>query len=71
MGPFEAVVNMGPVQPPQRKGGLPQYSYGQLQELQDKFNKLENIGVFNQPEDLGITLEYLNPSFLVKKANFD
>ena len=25
-GPFEAVVNMGPVQPPQRKGRLPQYA---------------------------------------------
>ena len=25
-GPFEATVNMGPVQPPQRKGRLPQYS---------------------------------------------
>jgi hypothetical protein len=24
--PFEAVVNMGPVQPPQRKGRLPQYA---------------------------------------------
>ena len=59
VGPFEAVVNMGPVQPPQRKGRLLQYSKGQLQELQDtcKFDELENIGVFKKPEDLGITTE--------------
>ena len=58
MGPFEAVVNMGPVQPPQRKGRLPQYSKGQLQKLQDKFDELENIVVFKKPEDLGNTMEY-------------
>ena len=67
VGPFEAVVNVDPVQPPQRKGRLLQYSKGQLQELQDKFDELETIGVFKKPEDLGITMEYLNESFLVKK----
>ncbi|CAG2238456.1 unnamed protein product [Mytilus edulis] len=45
IGPFEASVNMGPVQPPQRKG------------------------VFRKPEDVGISVEYINPSFLVKKAS--
>ena len=34
VGPFKAVVNMGPVQPPQRKGRLPQYSHNKLVELQ-------------------------------------
>ncbi|KAK3746301.1 hypothetical protein QZH41_004542 [Actinostola sp. cb2023] len=29
-GPFEAKVNMGPVEPPQRKGRLPQYSRGEF-----------------------------------------
>ena len=33
-GQFEAKVNMGPVQPPQRKGCIPQYSRNQLEELQ-------------------------------------
>ncbi|KAL9974235.1 hypothetical protein ACROYT_G011250 [Oculina patagonica] len=42
-GPIEATVNMGPVQPPQRKG--------------------------RRPEDVGVTVEYLNPSFLVKKPS--
>lgn len=33
------------------------------------FNELENIGVFKRPEDLGISVEYINPSFLVKKPS--
>ena len=68
-GPFQAVVNMGPVLPPQRKGRIPQYSRNQLSELQEQFNLLEEQGVFKPPEDIGITVEYLNPSFLVKKPN--
>ena len=69
VGPFEAVVNMGPVQPPQRKGRLPQYNHNKLVELQKKFDELESQGVFQRPEDIGITVEYLNPSFLVTKPN--
>jgi hypothetical protein len=69
VGPFKAVVNMGPVQPPQRKGRLPLYARDKLQELQHKFDELESAGVFAKPEDLGVTVEYLNPSFLVKKPN--
>ena len=70
-GPFEAVVNMGPVQPPQRKGRLPQYPHNKLVELQQKFDDLEAQGVFHRPEDIGITIEYLNPSFLVTKPTGD
>ena len=70
-GQFEAVVNMSPVQPPQRKGRLPQYSKDKLQEQQQKFDELEEKGVFARPEDTGITVEYLNPSFLVKKPSGD
>ncbi len=69
VGPFEAVVNMGPVEPPQRKGRLPQYARNKLAELQMKFDELETKGVFKKPEDVGITVEYLNPSFLVKKPS--
>ena len=36
-GPVQASVNMGPVQPPQRKGRVPQYSRDKLVELQQKF----------------------------------
>ena len=60
---------MGPVEPPQRKGRLPQYSRERLVELQHKFDELEELGVFKRPEDVGIAVEYLNPSFLVKKSN--
>ena len=69
VGPIEGVVNMGPVQPPQRKGRLPLYARDKLVELQQKFDELEASGVFAKPEDLGITAEYLNPSFLVKKPS--
>ncbi|CAC5379308.1 unnamed protein product [Mytilus coruscus] len=69
IGPFEASVNMGPVQPPQRKGRMPQYSKNNLVELQNKFDELEWKGVFRKPEDVGISVEYINPSFLVKKAS--
>jgi hypothetical protein len=68
-GPFQTVVNMGPVSPPQRKGRIPQYSCNQLSELQEQFNLLEEQDVFKPPEDIEITVEYLNPSFLVKRPN--
>ena len=60
---------MGPVQPPQRKGRVPQYSRDKLVELQEKFDELEQCQVFRRPEDIGVTVEYLNPSFLVKKPS--
>ena len=66
-GPIQATVNIGPVQPPWRKGRVPQYSCNQLSELQAKFDQLEQAKVFHRPEDIGITMEYLNPLFLVKK----
>ena len=68
-GSFEAQVNMGPIKPPQRKGRLPQYGRNKLVELQEKFDQLEELGVFKRPEDIGISIEYLNPSFLVKKQS--
>ena len=66
-GSIKSVVNMGPVLPPQRKGRLPQYNKNNLAELQAKFDELESLGVFAKPEDVGVNVEYLNPSFLVKK----
>ena len=68
-GPFQAVVNMGPVQPPQRKGRISQYSRDKLTERQKKFDDLEEVGVFVSPEDVDVAVEYLNPSFLIKKPN--
>ena len=61
-GPVQASVNMGPAQPPQREGRVPQYSRDKLVELQQKFDELEQCHVFRRPEDI-------NPSFLVKKPS--
>ena len=68
-GPLQAKVNMGPVEPPQHKGRLPLYGRDKLVELQQKFDELENLGVFRRPEDIDVSVEYLNPSFLVKKSS--
>ena len=68
-GKFEAVVNMGSVKPQQRKGRVPQYSRDKLVELQAKCDELDALGVLAKPETLDVTVEYLNPSFLVKKPN--
>ncbi len=68
-GKIEAVVNMGPTLPPQRKGRLPHYNRETLCELQKKFDELEEVGVFAKPEAVNVTVEYLNLSFLVKKPN--
>ena len=68
-GDLEAVVNMGPTLPPQRKGRLPQYAHNRMVELQCKMDELERIGVLRKPEEMGIQVEYVNPSFLVKKPD--
>jgi len=66
-GHVKAVVNMGPVMPPQRKGRLPLYNKDKLDILQSKFDELEELGVLKKPEDVKINVEYISPSFLVNK----
>ena len=68
-GPIKATVNMGPTEPPQRKGKVPQYAKDKLVELQEKCDELERLGVLQKPEQINIVPEYLNPSFLVKKPS--
>ena len=41
IGPFEVIVNMGPVQPPQHKGRCPQCAGDKLVELQQRSDDLE------------------------------
>ena len=60
-------VNIGPNKPTQRKGRLPYYGKDNLVELQDKFDELQSKGILSRPQDIGITVENTNPSFLVKK----
>ena len=69
VGPFKSVVNMGPVEPPQQKGRLALYAGDKLIELQSKFDELEKLGVFLKQEDAGMVIEYLNPSFLIRKRS--
>ena len=66
-GSVKAVVNMGPVMPPQRKGRMPLYNKDKLNLLQSKFDELEEQNVIAKPEDVGVIVEYLNPSMLIKK----
>ena len=35
--------------------------------MQDKFDELERLGVFVRPESVGIQVEHVSPSFLVRK----
>ena len=63
VGKFEASINMGPVLPPQRKGRLPHYSRDKIEILQQKCDELEELGVLRKPENVDITVEYVNPSF--------
>ena len=67
-GPLEVKINMGPTLPPQRKGKMPLYNRSLQEEQQVICDDLEGT-VFAKPEDLGITVEYLNPSFLVRKPS--
>ena len=62
-------VNVGDNLPPQRKGRLPFYGRDNLQMLQQKFDDLEKVGVFSRPQDIGVTVENTNPSFLVNKPH--
>lgn len=66
-GTYQVKINIGPVKSPQQKSHLPRYAHDKLKELHERFDHLEQLSVFQCPEDVGITVEYLNPSFLVKK----
>jgi hypothetical protein len=62
-------INMGSVSPPQRKGRTPHYNREKLILLQEKFDELEDCGIFAKPEDVGVVAEYLNLSFLTQKSS--
>ena len=68
-GPCFVEVNIKDSLPPQRKGRIPFYSSDNLGELQDIFDEQESQGVFSRPQDIGITVENISPSFLVNKQH--
>ena len=67
-GFFRARLNIGPVEPPPMKGKLPLYGQNDFQTLQNMADELERLGVLGKPEDYGITVKHVSPSFLVKDA---
>ena len=68
-GRIRVSVNIGPVEPPESKGKLPMYNSSNLQRLQEEADKLEELGVLVKPEDVGVTVKYVSPSFFVKKPD--
>ena len=68
-GPFTHVITMGPSLPPQRSGKIPIYNRSNLELLQAKFDMLLSQGVFAKPEDISVNVEYVSPSFLIKKKD--
>ena len=62
-------MNIGQTKPPTRKLHAPRYKSADQQVLQNKFDELERLGVFVRPEDVGIVVEHVSPSFLVKKPS--
>ena len=63
------LIDMHSVDPPPQKGRLPTYNRNHMNELQDKMDELEEMGVLAKPEDVGISVEYVSPSFLVRKPS--
>ena len=68
-GKFTHVINMGQSLPPQRKGRIPLYKRTDLEMLQRKFDDLLSEGVVSRPDDVNVCVEYVHPSFLVKKSS--
>ena len=67
-GNLEVKVNMGPMLPRQRKGRMPLYNKKMQDEYQEICDSLEGT-VLVKPEDVGVCVEYLNPSFLIRKPS--
>ena len=68
-GELYVEVNMGPSPPPQHKGRTPFYGRSNMNELDDKFDELLEKKVLARPQDVGVNVEIVNPSFLVRKSN--
>ena len=68
-GEFYHTINVGSTLPPQRRGRIPIYNRDNKDILQLKFDELQEKGVLVRPEDVGVQVEYVHPSFLVKKSS--
>ena len=68
-GRLKMKINFGSSTPPVRKLHAPNYGRDNLNALQEKFDELEAQGVFARPEDVGVIVEHVSPSFLVRKTS--
>ena len=50
------------------KARLPTYNTEKLRLLQEKMDELQDLDVLARPKDVGMEVEYLSPSFMVKKS---
>ena len=67
-GKVEASINVPDNMPTSsRLKQVPWYPKSKLDELQDKMDELEAKGAIGRPQDLGIELQAVSPSFLVAK----
>ena len=48
---------------------LPFYNQNNLQKLQEEADKLEELGVLAKPEEVGVQVKFVSPSFLVRKPD--
>lgn len=68
-GKFFHTINVSDQLPPQKKGRIPVYNKSDLATLQEKFDELYRGGVIARAEEVGVAVEYVHPSFLVKKPS--
>ena len=66
-GPICININSSPVEAPTQKGKLPFFNSRNLQQLQEEADKLEKLEVLAKPEDMGVNVKFVSPSFVVKK----
>ncbi len=68
-GKVRSRIIISNVMPPTRKLRVPNYCKNSMEKLQEKFDELEAQGVFARPEDVGVVVEHVSPSFLVAKPS--
>ena len=68
-GAVRAHVTMGPVPPPPRKGRLPFYDQTKMRILQEEADKMEARDILAKPEDVGVEVLHVSPSFLLNKPD--
>ena len=62
-------LNLVQVIPPPREGKLPLYIQSRLELLQKEADKLEALGILAQSECVGVDVQFVSPSFLIKKRD--